>query len=70
MAIYFDQFKIPLLNWHNAGLTKPSRGLGYRLIKLTEQELKSVIKNEDYIGKLDKDDLEFLINKIEQIHND
>ncbi len=65
---YFDQFKIPILNWRKAGLLKPSWGLGYRLIKLTELELKRVIKDEDRIGKIGETDLKYLINKIEKIH--
>ena len=44
-------------------------GLGYRLIELTENELKSVIKKTDYIGRLSKNDLQYLIRQIELKHN-
>lgn len=67
---YFDQFKIPILNWRKAGLLEPSWGLGYRLIELTEFELESIVKNKDRIGKMGKKDLKYLINEIEDIHND
>jgi mRNA interferase MazF len=66
---YFDQFKIPILNWRNIGLSKPSWGLGYRLIELTENEFKSVVKRTDYIGHMSERDLQYLIAEIELIHN-
>ncbi|MDD2300084.1 MAG: type II toxin-antitoxin system PemK/MazF family toxin [Fermentimonas sp.] len=66
---YFDGFKIPIYNWRKIGLLKPSWGLGYRLIELTENELKSVIKKTDYIGRLSKNDLQYLIRQIELKHN-
>jgi len=65
---YFDQFKISIYNWRKYGLSKPSWALGLRLIEFTEDELISVIKNEDYIGHLNEIDLQHLISKIEQIH--
>jgi len=65
---YFDQFKIPIYNWRKYGFTKPSWALGLRLIELTINEFKSVVKKEDYIGKMNEIDLQYLINRIEQIH--
>lgn len=65
---YFDQFKIPIYNWRKYGFSKPSWALGLRLIEFTEDELKSIVKNEDYIGAMNEIDLQYLISKIEQIH--
>jgi len=65
---YFDEFKIPIYNWRKIGLLKPSWGLGYRLIQLTESELNSVIKRTDYIGRMSEADLNYLIRQIERIH--
>jgi mRNA interferase MazF len=66
---YFDQFKIPIYNWRKMGLPQASWGLGYRLIELTENELKSVVKKTDYIGHMSDPDLRYLITEIELIHN-
>ena len=65
---HFDQFKIPIYNWRKFGFPKPSWGLGYRLINLTEEQLKSVIKKEDYLGCLSEIDLTYLTNEIERLH--
>ncbi len=65
---YFDQFKIPIFNWRRIGLSRPSWGLGYRLIQLTEDELKDVVKISDYIGCMSEKDLQYLIEQIELIH--
>ena len=65
---YFDQFKIPIYNWRKCGFPKPSWALGMRLIEFTEDELKSIVKNEDYIGAMNEIDLQYLISKIEQMH--
>lgn len=64
---YYDQFKIPIYNWRNYGFTKPSWGLGFRLIRLTDDELKSVVKEKDFLGRMG-DDLKYLIDEIERIH--
>lgn len=66
---YFDKFKIPILNWRKNGFPKASWGLSYRLIKLTENEIESVIKETDYIGTMSKTDLRYLIKEIELRHN-
>jgi len=65
---YYDQFKIPILNWRKYGFSKPSWGLGYRLIRLTADELESVVKQEDFLGHMSDIDLKNLIEKIERIH--
>ncbi len=65
---YFDQYKIPILNWRKIGLPKPSWGLGYRLIQLTEDELKDVVKRRDYIACMSDKDLQYLIDQIESKH--
>jgi len=66
---YFDQFKIPIYNWRKIGLPQASWGLGYRLIELTDEELKSVVTKTDYIGRMSEIDLNNLITKIENMHN-
>ncbi|MEA1961269.1 MAG: type II toxin-antitoxin system PemK/MazF family toxin [Bacillota bacterium] len=66
---YYDQFKIPILNWRKIGLPQASWGLGYRLIKLRDNELRSVVTNTDYIGSMSETDLQYLITQIELIHN-
>ncbi len=66
---YFDQFKIPIYNWRKIGLPQASWGLGYRLIELTNEELKSVVTKTDYIGRMSQIDLHDLITKIENMHN-
>jgi len=65
---YYDQFKIPIYNWRKYGFLKPSWGLGYRLIRLTDKELKSVVKREDFLGRMNEIDLRNLIEKIKRIH--
>lgn len=67
---HFDQYKIPILNWRRAGLPKPSWGLGFRLIELTIAELKSIVKNEDFIGRMHELDFNYLVGEIERIHSD
>lgn len=66
---YYDQFKIPIYNWRKIGLSQASWGLGYRLIELTENELRSVVTRTDYIGRMSEIDLQYLITQIELIHN-
>ncbi len=65
---YFDQYKIPILNWRKIGLPKHSWGLAYRLIQLTEDELKDVVKRRDYIACMSDKDLQYLIDQIESKH--
>lgn len=38
------------------------------MIEFTEDELKSVVKNDDYIGHMNETDLQYLVAKIEQLH--
>lgn len=66
---YFDQFKIQIYNWRKIGLPQASWGLGYRLIELTDEELKSVVTKTDYIGRLNETDLHDIIAKIDNMHN-
>lgn len=65
---YFDGFKIPILNWRRIGFKEPSWVKGYRIIQLSEQDLKRVNK-KDYIGYLREKDFDFLINEIERLHS-
>ncbi|GAB6174415.1 hypothetical protein JCM15765_38930 [Paradesulfitobacterium aromaticivorans] len=66
---YFDQFKIPILNWRKSGLPKPSWVQGLRLIHLTRRQLRAVIRNEDFIGRMYELDFNYLVSQIERIHN-
>ena len=65
---YYDKFKIPILNWHKAGFIEPSWALGFRLIELSVEELKSLVTPEDYIGIMHKSDFNFLTYQLELIH--
>ncbi|WP_088188311.1 hypothetical protein [Desulfosporosinus sp. FKA] len=67
---YFDQFKIPILNWRKSGLLRPSWGLGYKLIQVTRQELMHQVKREDILGVMPQADFDFLLSEIERIHKD
>ncbi len=64
---YFDQFKIPILNWRRSGFLKPSWGLGFKLIH-ARQELMGSVKKEDILGKIHVTDFDMLLNEIEYIH--
>ena len=66
---YFDQFKIPIYNWRKFGFSKPSWGLGHRLIHLTDKELKNLVKKEDFLGYMSEIDLRNLNNKITIMHS-
>jgi mRNA interferase MazF len=67
---YFDQFKIPILNWRKAGLLKPSWVLSLNLIRLTKGQLSKLVKEDDFIGRMSNLDFNYLINEIERLHND
>ena len=64
----YDKYKIPILNWHKAGLLEPTWALGFRLIELSVEELKSLVSYEDFIGIMHKSDFNFLIYQLELIH--
>ena len=66
---YFDQFKIPILNWHRSGLLKPSWVQGLRLIHLTREQLRALVREEDFIGRMNEQDFNHLVGEIERIHN-
>lgn len=51
---YYDQFKIPILNWRNNGFTKPSWVKSLVLLKYSHDDLMHLIKPDDYIAKMDK----------------
>ncbi|MEA4900479.1 type II toxin-antitoxin system PemK/MazF family toxin [Desulfitobacterium sp.] len=66
---YYDQFKIPILNWRKAGLLKPSWVQGYKLIPLMKADLCKLVKRDDFIGRMPELDFNFLVTEIEQIQN-
>ena len=66
---YFDQFKIPIFNWRRSGFSKPSWGLGFKLIHVTRPELMGSVKKEDILGKMHVTDFDILLNEIEHIHD-
>jgi mRNA interferase MazF len=66
---YFDRYKIPILNWRKAGLPKPTWAQGFRLLTLTKIDMQSAVKEEDYIGRMDEVDFNYLVNELERIHN-
>lgn len=65
---YYDQFKIPILNWRNNGLTKPSWVKGLFLLRYSNEHLMSEVKPDDYIMKMDENSFNYLINELELIH--
>ncbi|EHQ88632.1 hypothetical protein DesyoDRAFT_1480 [Desulfosporosinus youngiae DSM 17734] len=65
---YYDQFKIPILNWRNNGFTKPSWVKGLFLLRYSSEYLISVVKPEDYIIKMDENSFNYLVNELEIIH--
>ena len=67
---YFDQFKIPILNWRRSGLLKPSCVQGLRLIDLTREQLRALVKEEDFIGRMNEQDFNYLVGELERIHTD
>lgn len=67
---YFDQFKIPVLNWRKAGLLKPSWVQSLKLIRLKRDQLSNLVKEDDFIGRLSELDFNYLIGEIERLHND
>lgn len=38
---YYDQFKIPILNWRRIGFKEPSWAKSYKLIQLSEEDLNN-----------------------------
>jgi len=67
---YFDQFKIPVLNWRKVGLSKPSWVQSLKLIHLTRTQLRDLVKEDDFIGRMSELDFNYLVGEIERIHND
>ena len=67
---YYDQFKIPIPNWRKSGLSKPSWGLGFRLIEITRRDFEKIIEDKDYIGVMYPYDFNYLIRQIELMHED
>lgn len=66
---YFDQFKIPILNWRRSGLMKPSWAQGSKLIHLTREQLHALVNVEDFIGRMIEHDFNYLVGEIERIHS-
>lgn len=66
---YFDQFKIPILNWRRSGLLKPSWVQGLKLIHLTRRQLGTLVQDEDFIGRIIVHDFNYLLGELERIHN-
>lgn len=65
---YYDQFKIPILNWRNNGFTKPSWVKGLFLLRYSNVYLMSEVKPDDYIMKMEENSFNYLVNELELIH--
>jgi mRNA interferase MazF len=65
---YYDQFKIPILNWRNNGFTKPSWVKGLFLLKYPNEYLIKEVKPEDYIIQMDENTFYYLVNELELLH--
>ena len=66
---YYDQFKIPILNWRKAGLLKPSWVQGYKLIPLMKADLSKLVKRDGFIGRMPELDFNYLLTEVERIQN-
>lgn len=65
---YHDRYKIPIPNWRKSGLTKPSWGLGLRLLEVAKEDFRKVIKDKDFIGNMYELDFQYLVHQVELIH--
>ncbi|MDR3587682.1 MAG: type II toxin-antitoxin system PemK/MazF family toxin [Desulfosporosinus sp.] len=65
---HHDLYKIPIPNWRKSGLTKPSWGLGLRLLEVNKEDFRKNIKDKDFIGKMYELDFQYLVHQIELIH--
>ncbi|KJR47266.1 hypothetical protein UF75_2347 [Desulfosporosinus sp. I2] len=51
-------------------MTKPSWGMGLRLLEVTKEDFKQIIKEKDFIGKMYPRDFQYLVHQIKLIHED
>lgn len=65
---WYDHKKIPINNWRRIGLSKPSWCLAGRLISLPRAEVEPLVKEEDYIGKINQYDFNKIIEAVERLH--
>lgn len=65
-----DHYKIPILNWRKTGLREASWCKGKRLIQIPRTDFENLVKVSDYIGRMHPVDFNYIIEKIEQLHNE
>jgi mRNA interferase MazF len=65
---FYDQFKIPILNWRSNGFTKPSWVKGLILLSYSNEYLMQKINPSDYISKMDENSFNYIVNELELIH--
>ena len=49
-------------------MTKPSWGLGLRLLEVAKEDFMKIIKDKDFIGNMYELDFQYLVHQIELIH--
>ena len=49
-------------------MTKPSWGLGLRLLEVAKEDFKKIIKDKDFIGNMYELDFQYLVHQIKLIH--
>lgn len=62
----YDRYKIPVPNWRKSGFHSPSWCRGKYLIKLSKSDAYTLVKKDDFIGRLHPDDFNFLIDELEK----
>lgn len=65
---WYDYSKIPINNWRRIGFSKPSWCLAEYLISLPRKEVESLVNEDDYIGVMNTDDFNKIIEKVEKLH--
>ncbi len=65
----YDRYKIPIQNWRKTGLDRPSWCRGKILIRLHKDEIDSLVKISDYIGRMHPEDFNIIIEELEKIHS-
>lgn len=63
-----DRYKIPILNWRRTGLSKASWCRGKILIRVAKEELETLVKSKDYIGRMDPDDFNYIVDEVERMN--
>lgn len=66
---YHDYYKIPIPDWRKAGLREASWCRGKVLISAPKEEVEANLSSEDYIGRIQPSDFNFILKELEKIHS-